>query len=99
MLQTPPPPLPVPAPVNNSSTTINNNNNIKNEDLYDPLKAEDEDEEDPKQKKSPTPKPTNRTFNIKKELTIKIEPSIYLLIIPLKQHFIYLFSFRSIPIN
>ena len=75
MLQTPPPPLPVPAPVNNSSTTINNNNNINNEDLYDPLKVEDEDEEDTEQNISSNQKPPNRTFNIKKEYTIKIEPS------------------------
>jgi len=74
MLQTPPPPLPVPAPVNNSSATINNNN-INNEDLYDPLKAEDEDEEDSEQKSSSIQKTSNRTFNIKKEYTIKIEPS------------------------
>jgi hypothetical protein len=74
MLQTPPPPLPVPAPVNNSSATINNNN-INNEDLYDPLKAEDEDEEDSEQQSSPIQKTSNRIFNIKKEYTIKIEPS------------------------
>ncbi|CAF0844459.1 unnamed protein product [Rotaria sordida] len=76
MLQTPPPPLPVPAPVNNLSTTNNNNNNnVNNADLYDPLKVEDEDEEHTEQKKSSTQKPTNRTFNIKKEYTIKIEPN------------------------
>ncbi|CAF4059876.1 unnamed protein product [Rotaria sp. Silwood2] len=75
MLQTPPPPLPVSAPVNNLSTTINNNNNVNNADLYDPLKVEDDDEEDTEQKTTSTQKPTNRTFNIKKEYTIKIEPN------------------------
>ncbi|CAF4785564.1 unnamed protein product, partial [Rotaria magnacalcarata] len=74
MLQTPPPPLPVPAPINNPSTTTTANNNINNADLYDPLKAEDEDEEDNEQKKTPAQKPASRTFNIKKEYTIKIEP-------------------------
>lgn len=72
MLQTPPPPLPVPAPLNTTSTT-QNNPNINNDDLYDPLQAEDE--EDSEQSKSPIQKPTNLTFNIKKEYTIKIEPS------------------------
>ncbi|CAF2083505.1 unnamed protein product [Rotaria magnacalcarata] len=75
MLQTPPPPLPVPAPINNPSTTTTANNNINNADLYDPLKAEDEDEEDNEQKKTPAQKPASRTFNIKKEYTIKIEPN------------------------
>ncbi|CAF3560876.1 unnamed protein product [Rotaria socialis] len=75
MLQTPPPPLPVPAPINNPSTTTTANININNADLYDPLKAEDEDEEDNEQKKTPTQKPASRTFNIKKEYTIKIEPN------------------------
>ncbi|CAF0746907.1 unnamed protein product [Rotaria sp. Silwood1] len=77
ILQTPPPPLPVPAPVNNLSTTINNNNNVNNADLYDPLKVEDEDEEDTEQKKLSNQKLINRTFNIKKEYTIKIEPNQY----------------------
>jgi hypothetical protein len=88
MLQTPPPPLPVPAPLNNSST-------INNEDLYDPLQAEDDDEEDVEQAKSPIQKSIHRTFNVKKEFTIKIEPSMS------SKHFIqneYLF-FRSININ
>jgi hypothetical protein len=98
MLQTPPPPLPVPPPVNNPPTTITNTT-IKNEDLYDPLKAEDEDEEDSEQnKQSPPQKPSNRTFNIKKEYPIKIEPSNNL--IKTKILFIYLFIFfRSIFIN
>ncbi|CAF0767479.1 unnamed protein product [Adineta steineri] len=74
MFQGPPPPLPIPTPVNNSSTTTVNNN-IKNEDLYDPLKVEDEDEEETEQKKKPIQKQTSRTFNIKKEYTIKIEPN------------------------
>lgn len=77
MLQIPPPPLPVPAPVNTSSSTTTNNTNstIDNTDLYDPLKAEEEEEENTEEKKPITPKPTSRTFNIKKEYTIKIEPS------------------------
>ncbi|CAF1053200.1 unnamed protein product [Adineta steineri] len=74
MFQGPPPPLPIPTPVNTSSTTTVNNN-IKNEDLYDPLKVEDEDEEETEQKKKPIQKQTSRTFNIKKEYTIKIEPN------------------------
>jgi hypothetical protein len=69
--------LPVPAPVNNSPPRTTNNTNINNEDLYDPLKAEDDDEEEIELKKSPSVKPINRTFNIKKEYTIKIEPSKY----------------------
>jgi hypothetical protein len=79
MLQTPPPPLPVPAPVNTPSPTITNTN-IKNEDLYDPLQAEDDEdeEEDTEQKTTPIQKPINRIFNIKKEHTIKIEPSMFL---------------------
>lgn len=73
MLQTPPPPLPVPPPppVNNSHTS--NTTNINNDDLYDPLKVEDEDEIE--EKKASSVKPVNRSFNIKKEYTIKIEPS------------------------
>ena len=71
MLQTPPPPLPVPPPVNNSLAS--NTTNINNDDLYDPLKAEDEDEIE--EKKPSLAKPINRSFNIKKEYTIKIEPS------------------------
>jgi hypothetical protein len=74
MLQTPPPPLSVPAPVSTSSMPMEKKN-INHEDLYDPLKAEDEDEEESEQKHSPIQKPANRTFNIKKEYTIKIEPS------------------------
>jgi hypothetical protein len=76
MLQTPPPPLPVPAPVNNSPPRTTTNPNINNEDLYDPLKAEDDDdEEETELKTSPIIKPINRLFNIKKEYTIKIEPN------------------------
>ncbi len=75
MLQTPPPPLPVPPPVN-APSTLTSDSNINNEDLYDPLKAEDEDEEEKPEEKTPSiPKPITRTFNIKKEYTIKIEPS------------------------
>ena len=67
IMQTPPPPpLPVPPPVDRP-------NNINEDDLYDPLKVEEEEEEE----KSLTPpmKPSARTFNIKKEYSIKIEPS------------------------
>jgi len=71
MLQTPPPPLPVPAPANIPSTPISNTN-IKSEDIYDPLKAEEDEEEETEQK------PINQTLNIKKEITIKIEPSMSL---------------------
>lgn len=74
MLQTPPPPLPVPPPVNNQSTTATNAN-INDADLYDPLKVEDEDEHDNTEHKKVSPSKTvSRTFNIKKEYTIKIEP-------------------------
>ena len=76
MLQTPPPTIPVPASVNSLSTTIANNSNIDKGDLYDPLKIEEENEEDTEEKKPPIQKTTSRTFNIKKEYTIKIESSI-----------------------
>ena len=69
--------MPVPPPVNNVPV-----NPIKDEDLYDPLKAEDEDEEEKEkesdvrqEKHSTVSKPTIRTFNIKKEHSIKIEAS------------------------
>jgi hypothetical protein len=76
MMQTPPPPLPVPAPVHNSPPRTATNTNINNEDLYDPLKAEEDDEEETELKTSPVVKPTtNKLVNIKKEYPIKIEPS------------------------
>lgn len=71
LLQNAPPPLPVPPPppVNNPPTSV------KTEDLYDPLQAEDEAEEDTEQTKMSAEKPATAIFNIKKEHTIKIEPS------------------------
>ena len=70
LIQTPPPPLPVPAPVNTTSTKVVPN--VNHEDLYDPLQAEDDDDDEHKQ--AIVEKPAARTFNVKKEITIKIEP-------------------------
>ncbi|CAF1250727.1 unnamed protein product [Adineta ricciae] len=78
MLQTPPPPLPVPLLVNTSTTTTSSNSQIKSEDLYDPLKAEDDPEEETEQTNRSMEKPVSRVFNVKKEITIKIEPNQFL---------------------
>jgi hypothetical protein len=59
------------------------------------LKAEDDDEEETELKTSPIVKPINRLFNIKKEYTIKIEPSNTFLS---KQEYILLIEL-SIQIN
>ena len=75
MFQTPPPPLPVPPPPAPSVNTTSSNT-VNDADLYDPLKVDDEDEEEPSKEVPLTPpKPIRCAFNIKKEHTIKIEPS------------------------
>lgn len=95
MLQTPPPPLPVPPPVNNSLAS--NTTNINNDDLYDPLKVEDEDEIE--EKKPSLAKPVNRSFNIKKEYTIKIEPSNIEIESSIHSHFTLFCSDQPTSIN
>jgi hypothetical protein len=80
LLQTLPPPLPlpVPAPVDTLSPK-----KVNDDDLYDPLKAEDDDDDDNNNNKakdtskeiaSTVSKASLFTFNIKKEPTIKMEP-------------------------
>lgn len=74
MFQSPPPPLPVPPPPAPSASTTSSNP-VNDDDLYDPLKVDDEDEEEPSKVLSTASKPIRCAFNIKKEHTIKIEPS------------------------
>ena len=75
MFQNPPPPLPVPPPPA-PSVSATSSNPVNDDDLYDPLKVEDEEEEEPsKEVPSTASKPIRCAFNVKKEHTIKIEPS------------------------
>lgn len=72
MLQTPPPPLPVPPPP--PTMTVNP---IKDEDLYDPLKAEDDDDDTKLKEKQTTMDATVATADsIPTMTTTSMKPAV-----------------------